>query len=142
MEYNLDEKKLKLTCINFSDEIVKDEKFLKNKDVTIFNSSILQLKNSDDMLISSRGWYGNIRSWDGVNFIILSLFDKEFKKKKQNIIGIDLKALQDKDLQFKEFKESQKNIIPHGEKLLKGPEDPRLFYLKDDIYILINDLTP
>ena len=49
MEYNLDEKKLKLTCINFSDEIVKDEIFLKNKDVTVFNSSILQLENSDDM---------------------------------------------------------------------------------------------
>ena len=145
MEYNLDEKKLKLTCINFSDEIVKDEIFLKNKDVTVFNSSILQLENSDDMLISSRGWYGNIRSWDGVNFIILSLFDKDFKKKKQNIIGIDLKALQDKDInfkEFKEFKESQKNIIAHGDKLLKGPEDPRLFYLNNDIYILINDLTP
>ena len=140
-QYEFDEDKLKLVCINFSDEIVGDNEFLMNEDVTVFNSSILQLKDSDDLLIASRGWYGNIRSWDGVNFIIMSLFTKDFKRKKQKILGIDIKALKDKKLKFKEFKENQKEIIPHGEKLLKGPEDPRLFYLKDDIYILINDLT-
>lgn len=140
-QYEFDEEKLKLVCINLSDEIVGEDEFLTNESVTIFNSSILQLKKSDDLLIASRGWYGNIRSWDGVNFIIMSLFTKDFKRKKQRILGIDVKALKDKKMKFKEFKENQKEIIPHGEKLLKGPEDPRLFYLKDDIYILINDLT-
>ena len=43
-------------------------------------------------------------------------------------------------MEFKKFKEF-KNKIPHGSKLLKGPEDPRLFYFKNEIYILINDLT-
>ena len=73
-QYEFDEEKLKLVCINFSDEIVGDDEFLMNEDVTVFNSSILQLKDSDDLLIASRGWYGNIRSWDGVNFVIMSLF--------------------------------------------------------------------
>ena len=140
-EYELDEDKLKLVCINFSDEIVGDNEFLMNEDVTIFNSSILQLNKSDDLLIASRGWYGNIRSWDGINFVIMSLFTKDFKKKKQKILGIDTKSLKDKKIKFKDFKATQHEIIPHGDKLLKGPEDPRLFYLKDDIYILINDLT-
>ena len=140
-QYEFDEDKLKLVCINFSDEIVGDNEFLMNEEVTIFNSSVLQLKNSDDLLIASRGWYGNIRSWDGVNFVIMSLFTKDFKKKKQKILGIDTKALKDKKIKFKDFKANQREIIPHGDKLLKGPEDPRLFYLRDDIYILINNLT-
>ena len=46
MKYNLNKEQLKLTCINLSDEIKKDDKLLNNKDVTIFNSSILELKNS------------------------------------------------------------------------------------------------
>lgn len=140
-QYEFDEEKLKLVCINFSDEIVCDDEFLMNEDVTVFNSSILQLKDSDDLLVASRGWYGNIRSWDGINFVIMSLFTKDLKRKKQKILGIDTKALKDKKLKFKEFKENQKEIIPHGEKLLKGPEDPRLFYMNGEIYILINDLT-
>ena len=141
MEYEFDEKQLKLVSINFSDEIVGDDEFLKNDDVTILNSSILQLKGSDDLLIASRGWYGNIRSWDGTNFIVMSLFDKEFNKKKQKILNIDLKSLKDKKKKFKEFKEDQKKIITHGEKQIKGSEDPRLFYLNDDIYILFNGLN-
>ena len=59
MKYNLSEENLKLLCINLSDEIKGDDELLNNEDVTIFNSSILQLKNSDDLLIASRGWYGN-----------------------------------------------------------------------------------
>ena len=68
--------KLRLICINLSDEISKGDSFLSNKGVTIFNSSILEIKNSDKLLIASRGWYGNVRSWDGINFVILSLFTK------------------------------------------------------------------
>ena len=85
MKYNFDEENLKLICINLSDEIIKDDKFLNNKDITIFNSSILQLNNSSDLLIASRGWYGNNRSWDGVNFIILSLFSEDLKKETKYI---------------------------------------------------------
>ena len=138
MKYNLSEENLKLLCINLSDEIKGDDELLNNEDVTIFNSSILQLKNSDDLLIASRGWYGNIRSWDGLNFIILSLFTKDLIKIDQNILDIDKNVLNDKKRKFKELK---KEVIPHGDTLLKGPEDPRLFYHNDDIYILLNDLT-
>ena len=74
MKYNLKEDQLKMHCINLSDEIKKDDDLLNNKDVTIFNSSILPIKNKDDYLIASRGWFGNIRSWDGINFVILSVF--------------------------------------------------------------------
>ena len=84
-QYEFDEEKLKLVCINFSDEIVGDDEFLMNDDVTVFNSSILQLKDSDDLLVASRGWYGNIRSWDGINFIIMSLFTKDLKKKTEDL---------------------------------------------------------
>ena len=138
MEYKFTEEKLKLVCLNLSDEIIKGDKFLNNEEVTVFNSSIIEIKNSSDLLIASRGWFGNIRSWDCVNFIILSLFSKDLKKKKQNILNIDIKTAKKK--KFKEFKDSEK-IVSHSDKLLKGPEDPRLFYYKDDIYILINDLT-
>ena len=40
-QYEFDEDNLKLVCINFSDEIVGDNEFLMNEDVTIFNSSIM-----------------------------------------------------------------------------------------------------
>jgi len=62
MKYNLKQEQLKLVCINLSEEIKRDDKLLTNKDITIFNSSILQLKNSDNLLIASRGWYGNVIS--------------------------------------------------------------------------------
>ena len=145
MKYNLKEDQLKMHCINLSDEIKKDDDLLNNKDVTIFNSSILPIKNKDDYLIASRGWYGNIRSWDGINFVILSVFTKDFKKKKQNILDIDEKALKDKKKEFKQLKKEVKEsneINVHSDKLLKGPEDPRLFYHTGDIYILVNDATP
>ena len=130
--------KLKFFFINLSDEISKGDPFLSNKDVTIFNSSILEIKNSDKLLIASRGWYGNVRSWDGINFVILSLFTKELKKVKQNILDIDPKIVKDHNLKFSD---QVKKIVPHGEKILEGPEDPRLFYHKGDIYILINELN-
>jgi len=137
MKYNLNEEQLKLICINLSDEIKKGDKLLNNKDVTIFNSSIIELKNSSNLLIASRGWFGNVRSWDGVNFVILSLFTKDLKKIKQNILDIDPALLNNKEIEFKD----SKKIIPHGDKLLEGPEDPRLFYYKNDLYILVNELT-
>ena len=139
MKYEFEEDQLKLNCINFSSELIKDNKFLNKSDVTVFNSSIIPIKGSEDLLIASRGWYGNIRSWDGINFVILTIFSKDFKKKKQKILDIDKNALNDIKIEYKELK---KEVIPHGDKLLKGPEDPRLFYHNNDIYILLNDLTP
>ena len=138
MKYSFNEKQLKLICINLSDEIKKGDKLLNNKDITIFNSSIIELKNSNTLLIASRGWYGNIRSWDGINFVILSLFTKDLKKIKQNILDIDKNLLKNKELVFKDFKNK---IIPHEKHLLEGPEDPRLFYYNNDLYILVNELT-
>ena len=137
MKYNLNEEQLKLICINLSDEIKKGDELLNNKDITIFNSSIIELKNTSNLLIASRGWFGNIRSWDGINFLILSLFNKDLKKIKQNILDIEPKLLSNKNIEFKD----SKKIIPHGDKLLEGPEDPRLFYYKDNLYILVNELT-
>ena len=64
MKYNLNEDQLKLICINLSEEIKKGDKLLNNKDVTIFNSSIIELKNSSNLLIASRGWFGNVRLLD------------------------------------------------------------------------------
>jgi len=130
--------KLKLICINLSDEISSGDPFLLNKDVTIFNSSIIQIKGSDNLLVASRGWYGNIRSWSGINFVIISLFTSKLKKIKQNILDIDPKVIKKMDMKFKDL---ENEIIPHGEKLLEGPEDPRLFYYKNNIYILINELN-
>ena len=138
MKYNLKQEQLKLVCINLSEEIKRDDKLLTNKDITIFNSSILQLKNSDNLLIASRGWYGNVRSWDGINFVILSLFSKNMKKLKQNILDIDPNLVKNKEIKFKEFKHE---IIPHEKHILEGPEDPRLFYHNDQIYILVNELN-
>jgi hypothetical protein len=130
--------KLKFFFINLSDEISKGDSFLSNKDVTIFNSSILEIKNSNKLLMASRGWYGNVRAWDGINFVVLSLFTKNLKKIKQNILDIDPKIVRDHKLKFSD---QVKKIVPHGEKILEGPEDPRLFYHKGDIYILINELN-
>ena len=130
--------KLRLICINLSDEISKGDSFLSNKDVTIFNSSILEIESSDKLLIASRGWYGNVRSWSGINFVVLSLFTKKLKKIRQNILDIDPKIVRDHNLKYSD---QVGKIIPHGEKILEGPEDPRLFYHKGDIYILINELN-
>tara|TARA_B110000261_G_C13043627_1_gene341326 strand:+ start:98 stop:1390 length:1293 start_codon:yes stop_codon:yes gene_type:complete len=138
MKYNLTREQLKLSCINLSEEIKRDDKLLTNKDITIFNSSILPLNNSDNLLIASRGWYGNVRSWDGINFVILSLFSKNMKKLKQNILDIDPNLVKNKEIKFKEFKHK---IIPHEKHILEGPEDPRLFYHNDQIYILVNELN-
>ena len=130
--------KLRLICINLSDEISKGDPFLCNKDVTIFNSSIIEIKKSNNLLIASRGWYGNVRSWSGINFVILSIFTNKLKKIRQNILDIDPKVIKKMDMKFKDL---EGKIITHGEKLLKGPEDPRLFYHNNDIYILINELN-
>ena len=135
---SLTKDKLRLTCINLSEEISKGDTFLSNKDVTIFNSSIIEIKNSDKLLIASRGWYGNVRSWSGINFVVLSLFTKNLKKIRQTILDIDPKAIVNKKMKFKELKDK---IVPHGETLSVGPEDPRLFYHKDEIYILVNELN-
>ena len=78
--------KLRLICINLSDEISKEDPFLSNKDVTIFNSSILEINGSDKLLIASRGWYGNVRSWDGYNFIILTDEKNSIKGIKNHLI--------------------------------------------------------
>ena len=138
MKYNLTQEQLKLSCINLSEEIKRDDKLLTNKDITIFNSSILPLNNSDNLLIASRGWYGNVRSWDGINFVILSLFSKNMKKLRQNILDIDPNLIKNKEIKFKVFKHE---IIPHEKHILEGPEDPRLFYHNDQIYILVNELN-
>ena len=135
---SLTKDKLRLTCINLSEEISKGDTFLCNKDVTIFNSSIIEIEGSDRLLIASRGWYGNVRSWHGINFVVLSLFTKNLKKIRQNILDIDPKAILNKKMKFKDL---EGKIIPHGETLSVGPEDPRLFYHKGEIYILVNELN-
>ena len=135
--YKFKNKDLILTSINLTNEIKKGNPLLTNKDITIFNSSVLPVKNSNNFLIASRGWYGNVRSWDGINFLILSLFNQSYKKVSQNIIDIDLSLLREKTLEFKEFK---KRIIEHQKTVLEGPEDPRLFYYKNDIFILVNEI--
>ena len=136
MKYNFNNEQLKLVCINLSDEIKKNDELLNKKDITIFNSSIIEIKNSDNLLIASRGWFGDVRSWDGINFVILSIFSNKLKKIRQNIIDLD-KNILNKNNKFKNFKNI---IVPHGEKILAGPEDPRLFYYNNDIYILVNEL--
>ena len=135
--YKFKNKELILSSISLSQEIRKDNPLLKNKDITIFNSSLIQVKNTTNYLIASRGWYGNVRSWDGINFVVLSLFNKNYKKIKQNIIDIDLNLLENNDLQFKEFKN---RIVVHQKQALEGPEDPRLFYYKNDVFILVNEI--
>ena len=135
--YKFNNEQLLLKSINISYEIKRGNKLLNNKDVTIFNSSVLQLNNSNNYIIASRGWYGNIRSWDGINFIILTKLDNNFKKIDQNILDIDIDLLKNRELEFKDFK---KKIIVHQKSVLEGPEDPRLFYHNNDVHILVNEI--
>ena len=128
---------LRLISINLSDKIIENNVKLRNKNITVFNSSILPVKDTDNILIASRGWYGNIRSWDGINFIILSLFTKDFEIISQKILDIDPEIFSSK-ISFQDFK---KKVISHGDKILDGPEDPRLFYFNNEIYLLVNDLN-
>ena len=139
MKYEFTDEQLKLNCINISEEIIKDDDFLNDKNVTVFNSSILKIKNTNKLLIASRGWYGDVRTWEGYNFVVLSVFSDKLEKLEQNILEVNFEAESiNTDLTKKKIKE----IIPHDQKKdLKGPEDPRLFYFKGDIYILVNELN-
>ena len=101
--YNYKKNDLKIDTINILHELKKGNQILKSNNMTIFNSSCLPLKNSTNILIASRGWYGNIRSWDGINYIILSIFNKNYKKLTQNIIEFDKEILKD-NIEFKDFK--------------------------------------
>ena len=146
MIYNFKEDQLNLTCINLSDEIKRGEPLLNYDEITILNSSILNIKGSSNLLIASRGWYGNIRSWDGINFVILSVFNNKLKKIKQKILDIDetilnKNLLKRKLLKFKKFEEGKFVIHEDRSGRLGGPEDPRLFYYNDDIYIMVNQLN-
>ncbi len=135
----MEEQDLKLNCYTIADEIKKNDSFLKNENISIFNSSFLPLKNSENYLIASRGWYGNIRSWEGKNFVILSLFDKYLKKLNQNLLEVP-KNIDSIKVSNKKFKGQ---IKYHSESKSDGPEDPRLFYHTDgNIYILFNDINP
>ena len=135
--HNFTKGDLEMHINNLTYEIKKGNKLLLNNDVIIFNSSILPIQGSKNILVASRGWFGNVRSWDGINFIVLSIFNDKLIKIKQNIIDIDLDLLKDKSIQFKEFKN---RIILHEKVILEGPEDPRLYYHNDNIYILVNEL--
>ena len=128
---------LVLTSVPLSYEIRRGNPLLTGKEITIFNSSVLKIKNSSNLLIASRGWYGNVRSWDGINFIILTIFDKNYKKIHQNVLDIDKSILEEQSLRFKEFKN---RIIVHQKQITEGPEDPRLFYFKGEVYILVNEI--
>ena len=79
MIYNLKNDQLQLTCINLTDEIKRGEILLNYPEITVFNSSIIKIKGTDNFLVASRGWYGNVRSWDGINFIILTIMNKNMK---------------------------------------------------------------
>ena len=135
--YSFRSNELVMKSVDLTKEIKRDNPLLKNKDITIFNSSVLPIKDTNEFLVASRGWYGNIRTWDGVNFIILTTMSSNYKKKRQNIIDIDLTILKEKNLKFKEFK---KKIIEHQKTILEGPEDPRLFYYKNNIFMLLNEI--
>lgn len=135
--YKFKNKELILSSISISPEIRKGNTLLTNKDITIFNSSLIPIKDTTNYLIASRGWYGNVRSWDGINFVVLTVFNKNYKKINQNIIDVDLSLLEEHTLKFKEFKN---RIVVHQKQASDGPEDPRLFYYKDDIFILVNEL--
>ena len=146
MIYNFKEDQLNITCINLSEEIKRGEPLLNYDEITILNSSILNIKGTSNLLIASRGWYGNIRSWDGINFVILSVFNNKLKKIKQKILDIDetilnKNLLQRKLLKFKNFEEGKFVIHEDRGGRLGGPEDPRLFYYNDDIYIMVNQLN-
>ena len=73
----------------------------------------------------------------GTLLILYCPYLQDGPKKLNKILYIDQNILKNKDKKFKEVGK----IIPHGEKMLEGPEDPRLFYYKNDIYILVNELT-
>ena len=146
MIYNFKEDQLRLTCINLTEEIKRGEILLNYDEITVFNSSILPIKGTDNFLVASRGWYGNIRSWDGINFVILSVFNKNMKKIRQNILDVDKKILNEnilkrKVLKFKEFKLDKFVIHEDRAGRLGGPEDPRLFYHNEGIYIMVNQLN-
>lgn len=146
MIYNFKNDQLKLTCINLTDEIKRGEILLNYDEITVFNSSIIKIKGTDNMLVASRGWYGNVRSWDGINFVVLTILNKYHKKIQQNILDVDKKILNEnivkrRVLKFKEFKKD--NFVIHEDRAgrLGGPEDPRLFYQGNDIYIMVNQLN-
>jgi hypothetical protein len=146
MIYNLKSDQLQLTCINLTEEIKRGEILLNYPEITVFNSSILPIKGTSNFLVASRGWYGNVRSWDGINFVILSIFNKHMKKIKQSILDVDKNILNEnivrrKVLKFKEFKNDKFVIHEDRAGRLGGPEDPRLFYNDKDIYILVNQLN-
>jgi hypothetical protein len=146
MIYKFKDNQLKLTCINLTEEIKRGEILLNYPEITVFNSSILPIKGTDNFLVASRGWYGNVRSWDGINFVILSIFNKHMKKIKQNILDVDKNILNEnivrrKVLKFEEFKNEKFVIHEDRAGRLGGPEDPRLFYNDKDIYILVNQLN-
>lgn len=135
--YSFRNNELVMTSVDITQEIKRDNRLLKNKDITVFNSSVLPIKDTTKYLVASRGWYGNVRSWDGINFIILTIMDNKYKKIGQNIINIDINILKEKNLKFKEFKNK---IIEHQKTILEGPEDPRLFYYKNRIFMLVNEI--
>ena len=135
MKKELKESELKMYITDITKEIKRDNTFLNHKDIVIFNSSAL-LINTKHYLVASRGWYGNVRSWDGYNFTILTVMTKKFKKVRQNILDIDQDIIKQK-LKFKTYK---RKIAVHEKQILEGPEDPRLFAYKGDIYILFNEL--
>lgn len=146
MIYNFKGDQLRLTCINLTDEIKRGEILLNYPEITVFNSSILPIKGTDNYLVASRGWYGNVRSWDGINFIILTIMNKNMKKIKQNILDVDKNILNEnivrrRVLKFKEFKSDKFVIHEDRAGRLGGPEDPRLFYRDKEIYIMVNQLN-
>lgn len=146
MIYNFKSDQLQLTCINLTDEIKRGEILLNYDEITVFNSSVIKIKGSDNFLVASRGWYGDVRSWDGINFMILTILNKNLKKIKQNILDVDKNILNEKIvkrrvLKFKKFKSD--NFVIHEDRggRLGGPEDPRLFYQGNNIYIMVNQLN-
>lgn len=146
MIYNFKEDQLKMRCINLTEEIKRGEVLLNYDEITVFNSAILPIKGTTNFLVATRGWYGNIRSWDGINFVILSIFNKDMRKIRQNILDVDKKILNEnivkrKVLKFKEFKLDKFVIHEDRAGRLGGPEDPRLFYHNGDIYIMVNQLN-
>ena len=81
--YSFRSNELVMKSVDLTKEIKRDNPLLKNKDITIFNSSVLPIKDTNEFLVASRGWYGNIRTWDGVNFIILTTMSSNYKKKRE-----------------------------------------------------------
>ena len=50
MIYNLKNDQLQLTCINLTDEIKRGEILLNYDEITVFNSSIIKIKGTDNFL--------------------------------------------------------------------------------------------